>query len=117
MLMQIDHSPLKASSVLLRDDHIVLLAIDAFLALHTSFKKWRTRRRTLRALADLDERQLRDIGLTRDEALLETTSKLLSRHKSYRTLAELDDTQLSNLSELGLQVRREARHAAQHHSR
>jgi hypothetical protein len=29
------------SSVLLRDDHIVLLAIDALLALHASFKKWR----------------------------------------------------------------------------
>lgn len=69
MLMRGDNSPLKASSVLLRDDHIVLLAIDAFLALRTSFKKWRTRRRTLRALADLDERQLRDIGLTHDEAL------------------------------------------------
>jgi hypothetical protein len=25
----------------LRDDHIVLLAIDALLALHASFKKWR----------------------------------------------------------------------------
>jgi uncharacterized protein YjiS (DUF1127 family) len=55
------------SSVLLRDDHIVLLAIDALLALHTSFKKWRNRRRTLQALADLDDRQLRDIGLTRDD--------------------------------------------------
>jgi hypothetical protein len=56
----------QASSVLLRDDHIVLLAIDALLALHASFKKWRSRRRTLQALADLDARQLRDIGLTRD---------------------------------------------------
>lgn len=44
-----------APSVLLRDDHIVLLAIDALLALHASFKKWRKYRRTLRALADLDE--------------------------------------------------------------
>lgn len=117
MLMRSDHSPRKASLVLLRDDHIVLLAIDAFLALHASFKKWRSRRRTLRALADLGERQLRDIGLTRDEALLETIPKLLSRHKSYRALAELDDTQLSNLSELGLQVRHEARRAAHHHLR
>jgi uncharacterized protein YjiS (DUF1127 family) len=69
-----------ASSVLLRDDHIVLLAIDALLALHAALKKWRKHRRTLRALADLDEHQLRDIGITRDD-------------KCYRRLAELDDTQ------------------------
>ena len=56
----------QASFGLLRDDHIVLLAIDALLALHASFKKWRNRRRTLLALGDLDDRQLRDIGLTRD---------------------------------------------------
>jgi len=55
-----------ASSVLLKDDHIVLMAIDALLSLHASFKKWRHHRRTLRALADLDDHQLRDIGLTRD---------------------------------------------------
>jgi hypothetical protein len=56
----------QASFVLLSDDHVVLLAIDALLALHASFKKWRSLRRTLLALGDLDERQLRDIGLTRD---------------------------------------------------
>jgi hypothetical protein len=77
----------QTSSVLLRDDHIVLLAIDALLALHTSFKKWRSRRRTLRALADLDDRQLRDIGLSRDEASP-------GRPKSYRALAELDEIRL-----------------------
>ena len=55
-----------ASPVLLRDDHIVLLAIDGLLALHAAFKKWRQHRKTSRALADLDDRQLRDIGLTRD---------------------------------------------------
>jgi hypothetical protein len=56
-----------AARDLLRDDHLVLLAIDAVLALHASVKRWQNRRRTLQALADLDERQLRDIGLTRDE--------------------------------------------------
>ena len=99
---------------LLRDDHIVLLAIDALLALHASFKKWRSRRRTLRALADLDERQLHDIGLTRDEALYGQTSWSLGGHKCYRALAELDDSELSNLSEFGRQVRRELRHATHH---
>ena len=68
----------QASSVLLRNDHIILLAIDALLALHASFKKWRNRRRTLRVLADLDDRRLRDIGPTRDG-------------DKYRALAECDE--------------------------
>ncbi len=88
--------------VLLRDDHVVLWAIDGLLTLHAAFVRWRSHRRTFRALADLDEEQLRDIGLTRD-------SPMLAKHKSYRALAELDDTQLCNLSERGLQARREAR--------
>jgi uncharacterized protein YjiS (DUF1127 family) len=69
----------RAASVLLRDDHIIVAAIDALLALHASFKKWRNRRKTLRVLADLDDRQLRDIGLTRDDS------------DSYRPLAGVDD--------------------------
>jgi len=81
----------------LRKDHIVLWAIDGLLALHAVLVRWRSRRRTFRALADLDEEQLRDVGLTR------------SHHKSYRALAELDDTQLCHLSERGLQVRRKVR--------
>jgi hypothetical protein len=60
----------KAPPVPLRDDHIVLLAIDGLLALHTAFKKWRNHQRTLRVLAELDEHQLRDIGLTRDALML-----------------------------------------------
>jgi len=40
------------------------------------FKKWRNRRLTLRALADLND-QLRDIGLARDE-------------NGYRPLEDLD---------------------------
>ena len=102
---------------MLRDDHIVLLAIDALRALHGSFKQWLNRRRTLRALADLDERQLRDIGLARDEALLEVAPWWPGRDKNYRALARLDDGQLSNLRELGQQVRCETRRAACHRSR
>jgi uncharacterized protein YjiS (DUF1127 family) len=68
----------QASSVRLRDDHIVLLAIDALLTLHASFKKWRNRQRTLRVLADLNDHQLRDIGFTRDG-------------DKYRALAEYDE--------------------------
>ena len=51
----------------LRDSHIALYAVDALVTLHASFTKWRNHRITLRALADLNEDQLRDIGLTRDE--------------------------------------------------
>jgi hypothetical protein len=54
---------------LLRDDHIVLLAIDALLALHAAVKRYFAHRRTRQILSALDERQLRDIGLTRSEAL------------------------------------------------
>jgi uncharacterized protein YjiS (DUF1127 family) len=68
----------RQSANVLRDDHIVLWAIDGFLALHSTFKTWRQRKRTLRALADLDDRQLRDIGLTRDQT-------------HYHALAEFDD--------------------------
>jgi uncharacterized protein YjiS (DUF1127 family) len=68
----------EASSALLRDDHIVLLAIDALLALHASFRKWRNRGKTFRALAELNDRQLRDIGLVRDG-------------DKYRALAGSDD--------------------------
>jgi len=51
----------------LRNSHIVLYAVDALVTLHASFTKWRNHRITLRALVDLNEDQLRDIGLTRDE--------------------------------------------------
>jgi uncharacterized protein YjiS (DUF1127 family) len=70
----------------LRDGHIVLLAVDVLVALHASFKKWRNHRATLRALADLDEHQLRDIGLTREDALL-------GHQNSYRAFAELNEIQ------------------------
>jgi hypothetical protein len=66
-----------------RDGHIVLLAVDALVALHASIKRWRNYRRTLRTLADLDEDQLHDIGLTREEAL--------PGRQSYRALAELNE--------------------------
>jgi uncharacterized protein YjiS (DUF1127 family) len=69
----------KQPAVPLRDDHIVLFAIDALITLRASFKKWRNRRLTLRALADLGEHQLHDIGLTRDE-------------NGYRALTEINET-------------------------
>jgi uncharacterized protein YjiS (DUF1127 family) len=53
-------------------------------ALVGSLKEWRNRRRTQRALAELDEHQLRDIGLTRDEASPGNPT-------GYRALADLDE--------------------------
>ena len=64
----------------LRDDHLVLLTINRLLALHAAFKRWRKRRKTLRALADLDDRQLRDIGLTRDDVHFEPLAELEEAH-------------------------------------
>jgi uncharacterized protein YjiS (DUF1127 family) len=110
----------RISAFLLKDDHLVLLAIDGVLALHallkTRFKTWRARRRTLKALADLDERQLRDIGLSREDSLFEGSVLLPRRHESYRALAELDASELSNLSEHGLQAWR-AMHRSRQQSR
>ena len=65
---------------ILRDDHLVLLTINRLLALHAAFRRWRKRRKTLRALADLDERQLRDIGLTRDDVHFEPLADLEEAH-------------------------------------
>jgi hypothetical protein len=48
--------------------------------------------------------------------LSETPFKLLGHQRSCRALAELDETQLSNLSERGLQVRREVRRVMHHPS-
>jgi hypothetical protein len=56
-----------------------------------SFKKWRNRRLTLRALADLNEHQLRDIGLARDE-------------NGYRPLEDLD-TSMEEKSDIGAELR------------
>jgi uncharacterized protein YjiS (DUF1127 family) len=75
------------------------------ISLYMSWKAWRNRRRTMRALAKLDERSLRDIGVTSGE----TTQWWLSS-KSRRELANLDDSNLIHLSDLGRQRRREARH-------
>jgi uncharacterized protein YjiS (DUF1127 family) len=98
----------RISAFLLKDDHLVLLAIDGLLALHAllkaKYKRWRARRRTLKALADLDERQLRDIGLSREDLLFEGSVRLPRQHKSHRALAELDASELSNLSEHGMQA-------------
>ncbi len=85
------------------------------------------------ALAQLDDHTLSDFGLTRSglgevieppswrappsragtDRMNESTSRVKrwrsGEDKNRRALAELDDDELSNLSELGLQVRREAR--------
>jgi uncharacterized protein YjiS (DUF1127 family) len=69
----------------LRDDHIVLVKLDGLLALYAAFQKWRHHKKTVRALAELDEWQLRDIGLTRDQT-------------HYHALAELGDAQSQHVN-------------------
>jgi uncharacterized protein YjeT (DUF2065 family) len=71
----------KDRSAPLRDDHIILAVIDGLFYMHASFKRWRNRRRTLRALAELDERQLRDIGLTRDDPIFDSSFRWPSYHE------------------------------------
>jgi Domain of unknown function (DUF1127) len=61
------HDSSVTEPVLLRDDHIILLAIDGLLALHAVAKRYIARRRTHRILSALDDRQLHDIGLTRGQ--------------------------------------------------
>lgn len=73
-------------SVALRDDHVILAAIDGLLYLHASLKRWRNRRRTLRALADLDEAQLRDIGVTRDDPMFDSSFRWPGHRDSCRSI-------------------------------
>src|SRR5262245_59996704 len=73
-------NPMSPAAEPLRDDHLVLLTIDRLLALHAAFKRWHKRRKTLRALADLDVRQLRDVGLTRDQGHYEPLAELENAH-------------------------------------
>ena len=104
-------SPGKADSGLLRKDHIFFLVMDAVLTGRTAVRRWWEHWRTRQALADLDARQLRDIGVTRAQALRESRRWWPGRDRSRRALAELGDSEICNLSESGLRIRREVRRA------
>ncbi|HTM74991.1 MAG TPA: DUF1127 domain-containing protein [Pseudolabrys sp.] len=90
-----------------RDSHIVISVVEALAAFYVSFRQWRGRRRTLKALAELDERQLHDIGLTRGEVHFPPVAWWLPRTMTYRALAELDDADARHLSDTGRRVQRE----------
>lgn len=105
------NSPRKADSALLRKDHIVFLVMDAVLAGHAAVMRWWEYWRTRQVLAELNDQQLRDIGVTRAQALRESRRWWPGRDMSRRALAEIEDSQLSNLSETGLRIRREIRRA------
>lgn len=77
------NKPLVVKSPPLRDSHIVLLAVDVLVALHAASRKWLNHRRTLKALEELDEHQLRDIGLAREQ--------VSDGRSRYRPLAGADD--------------------------
>ena len=95
----------------LRAGHPVLLAVDGILAAYAAFRRWLECRDSRHALAELDEHRLRDIGVTRSEALRESRRWWQSRDNTDRALANLDDSELHNLSDFGRQVRRQARRA------
>jgi uncharacterized protein YjiS (DUF1127 family) len=125
----------KTDPRLLREDHVLCLIIDALLAVHGAAKRLLKRRRSRELLAALDEHQLSDIGLTDADVSNESAisravvarrnqvgsvrgaiSKVRywwnSRDLNCPALAELEDDQLPNLSEIGRQLRREARRRA-----
>lgn len=91
---------------LARSDHVLFLVVDAIVAMHAAFRRWRDRRETRRALAELNDQQLRDIGLEREEIVL-APAWSWAGERSYRALARLDDAQISNLSDVGRRLRKE----------
>ena len=91
-----------------RDSHIVISFVEALAAFYVSFRQWRGRRWTRKALAELDERQLHDIGLTRGEIHFPPVAWWRPRTMAYRALAELDDADTRHLSDTGRRVRQEA---------
>ena len=72
---------------------------------YRAFKQWRERCRTLRALSKLDDRMLRDIGVTRGDS-----RPWWFADKSKHALSLLDDSQLIHLSDLGRELWRKVRH-------
>ena len=61
----------KLLAELSQGNHVLFLVVDAIVTVHSAFRRWLSRRRTQRALANLDDHQLRDIGLTRGTIDLE----------------------------------------------
>ena len=101
----------KLLAELSQGNHVLFLVVDAIVAVYSTFRRWLSRRRTQRALANLDDRQLRDIGLTRGAAGVEPVAWWWQRDKSYRVLDELGDDELDSLSDVGRQIRKEMRYA------
>jgi uncharacterized protein YjiS (DUF1127 family) len=90
-----------------RDSHIVISVVEALAAFYVSFRRWRGRRRTRKALAELDERQLHDIGLTRGDIHFPPAAWWRPRTMTYRALAELEDADTRHLSDTGRRVQQE----------
>lgn len=86
-------------------DRAIAAAGTAYAAIARRWKRWRCRR----SLAALDDRQLADIGVSRDD-IANWSGRLRDIHQPRRrTLADLDASRLSDLSEAGVRAWHAAR--------
>ena len=92
-----------------RNDHVLFLVVEAIGTMHGAFRRWKDRRRARRALAELDDQQLHDIGLERGDIVFVSSTWTSPLERSYRALARLDDSQVGNLSVMGRKLRKAAR--------
>jgi uncharacterized protein YjiS (DUF1127 family) len=79
----------------------------AMSAARIAFGRWRDRR-ICRELSQLDDRQLRDIGLERGDLYRDDAVWRWGRRSKDRALAEVDDEDARHLSEFGRRLRRES---------
>lgn len=94
-----------------RSDHVLFLLVEAIGAVHAAVRRWRNRRRTRRALANLNGQQLRDIGLERDDFVSFPPTWSPPCVRSYRALASLGESEVGNLSPMGRRLRKQAQQA------
>src|SRR6516164_7976395 len=101
----------KLLAELSQGNHVLFLVVDAVVAVHSAFRRWLSRRRTQRALANLDDHQLRDIGLTRGAAAGAPVACGGQGKKGSRPIDKLGDKNPNGLRGVGRKTRKEWRYA------